>query len=106
MNQQIPLSWGCTGNALSNQQSVDDEETTCSFNGIKPCQINQEKEKNPVNQEYPWHFKIFLSECRLVISQVCQVQKWLKINEQIFKTMTHTKSSNIRSCCEYLDDRE
>ncbi len=51
MNQGIPLSWGCRGNALSNQQS------------IKPCQINQEKEKNSVNQEYPWYFKIFLSEC-------------------------------------------
>ncbi len=31
MNQGIPLSWGCTGNALSNQRSIDDEETTCSL---------------------------------------------------------------------------
>ena len=31
MNQGIPLSWGCTGNALSNQLSIDDEETTCSL---------------------------------------------------------------------------
>ncbi len=31
MNQEIPLSWGYTGIALSNQQSIDDEETTCSL---------------------------------------------------------------------------
>ncbi len=31
MNQGIPLSWGCTGNALSNQQCIDDDETTCSL---------------------------------------------------------------------------
>ncbi len=28
MNQGIPLSQGCTGNTLSNQRSIDDEETT------------------------------------------------------------------------------
>ncbi len=28
MNQWIPLSWGCTGNALSSQWSIDDKETT------------------------------------------------------------------------------
>ena len=33
------------------------------FNRIKPCPFNQEKEKNSVNQENPWFFKIFLSEC-------------------------------------------
>ncbi len=27
MNQGIPLSWCCTGNAWSNQQSIDDKET-------------------------------------------------------------------------------
>ncbi len=31
MNQGMPLSWGCIGNALSNQRSIDDEETTCSL---------------------------------------------------------------------------
>ncbi len=38
-----------------------------SFNRIKPCQINQEKEKNSVNQEYPWYF---LSECRRCVNGV------------------------------------
>ena len=28
MNQGIPLSWVCTGNALSNQWNRDDKETT------------------------------------------------------------------------------
>ncbi len=32
---------------------------TASFNRKKPCQINREKDKNSVNQEYPWYFKIF-----------------------------------------------
>ncbi len=34
INQGISFSWGCTGNALSNQQSIDHadgEETTCSL---------------------------------------------------------------------------
>ncbi len=29
MNQGIPLSLGCTGNALSNQRTIDNEEATC-----------------------------------------------------------------------------
>ncbi len=28
INQGIPFSWGCTGNALSNQWSIDNEEIT------------------------------------------------------------------------------
>ena len=68
MNHGIPLSWGCTGNTLSNQWSIDDEQTTfqrkqLSFKRIKPCRINQEREKNSVNKEYPWYFNFFLSEC-------------------------------------------
>ena len=29
---------------------------------IKYCPINQEKEKNSVNQEYPWSFEFFFLE--------------------------------------------
>ena len=58
MNQGMPLSWGCTGKCLVKSA------THRQFNTIKPCQINQEMEKNSVNQEYPWYFN-FLSECML-----------------------------------------
>ena len=27
LSEGIPLSWGCTGNALSNHRSIDDEES-------------------------------------------------------------------------------
>ena len=72
MNQGIPLSWGCTGNALSNQRSIDDEETTqaytASFNRIRPCQINQEKEKKlsqsrvkETLSENPYNYKLVIT---------------------------------------------
>ncbi len=38
---------------------------TASFNRIIPCPLNQEKEKNSVNQECPWSFKIFFLERRI-----------------------------------------
>ena len=42
--------------------------TVCvSFNRIKPCLINREKEKNSLNQEYPWYFKFFFVRVQLIM---------------------------------------
>ena len=48
MNQGIPLSLGCTGNALSNQRSIDNEETTHPLKSMASGPLKNEKGTRPV----------------------------------------------------------
>ena len=63
MNQGILLSWGCTGNALSNQWSIDNEETTCSLD--KPLPDQSRKGEKLSQSGISMIFQKNLLECTL-----------------------------------------
>ena len=59
MNQGIQLSWGCTGNALSNQQSIDDIQQDKAL----PDQSGKVKKTQLIRNIHGIYISIFLSEC-------------------------------------------
>ena len=71
MNQGIPLSWGCTGNALSNQRSIDDEETLLHSTGQSLARSIRKRKKSHISQSgISMVFRIFFVRVGDPIQQV------------------------------------
>ncbi len=80
MNQGIPLSWGCTGNALSNQRSIDNEDKALPDQSGKGKKLSQ----SGISMVFQFFARVYCNSLQISTNQIGDIHETV-LNTGILK---------------------